>query len=155
MTLGASEAARRAACGQAGQVTVFRGGQPAEPGAEVLASAKRLSALREVGLSAASDEGMERFARLVASVLGVPVALVSLVEADRQVFPGIIGLAEPWATSRQTPLSHSLCQRVAASGTPLVLPDVRALRTSRATPRSALMRPTQKPPYVRDGILTH
>jgi GAF domain-containing protein len=50
---------------------------------------------------------------------------VSLVEADRQVFPGLVGLAEPWATSRQTPLSHSLCQHVTASGCPLVLPDVR------------------------------
>lgn len=52
---------------------------------------------------------------LVASVLAVPVALVSLVEADRQVFPGMVGLAEPWATSRQTPLSHSLCQHVVTS----------------------------------------
>ena len=68
---------------------------------------------------------MERFARLVASVLHVPVSLVSLVEADRQVFPGMVGLAEPWASSRQTPLSHSLCQHVTASGSPLVLPDVR------------------------------
>ena len=68
---------------------------------------------------------MERFARLVASVPGVPVALVSLVEADRQVFPGMVGLAEPWATGRQTPLSHSLCRHVVASGSPLVLPDAR------------------------------
>jgi serine phosphatase RsbU (regulator of sigma subunit) len=92
---------------------------------EGLASAARLAVLRQAGLSAAPDEGLERFARLVASVLAVPVALVSLVEADRQVFPGMVGLAEPWATSRQTPLSHSLCQHVAASGSPLVLPDAR------------------------------
>ena len=106
-------------------MTVFGEEQPTEPGTDVLASAERLSALREAGLSAASDEGMERFARPVASLLGVPVALVSLVEADRQVFPGMVGLAEPWATGRQTPLSHSLCQHVVASGSPLVLPDAR------------------------------
>lgn len=88
-------------------------------------AAARLAILREAGLSAAADEGMERFARLVASMLGVPVALVSLVEADRQVFPGLVGLAEPWATSRQTPLSHSLCRHVTATGAPLVLPDAR------------------------------
>jgi serine phosphatase RsbU (regulator of sigma subunit) len=92
---------------------------------EALTSAARLAALQKAGLSAAPDAGMERFARLVAGVLAVPVALVSLVEADRQVFPGMVGLAEPWATSRQTPLSHSLCQHVAASGRPLVLPDAR------------------------------
>jgi serine phosphatase RsbU (regulator of sigma subunit) len=98
---------------------------PATAHEEALTSATRLAALRKAGLSAAPDAGMERFARLVASVLAVPVALVSLVEADRQVFPGMVGLAEPWATSRQTPLSHSLCQYVAASGRPLVLPDAR------------------------------
>ena len=76
-------------------------------------------------MSAYSDEGMERYARLVARVLDVPVALVSLVEADRQVFPGAVGLAEPWATMRCTPLSHSLCQHVIISGSPLVLPDAR------------------------------
>ena len=68
---------------------------------------------------------MERLARLVASTLRVPVALVSLVEKDRQVFPGMVGLAEPWATSRQTPLSHSMCQHVTATGSPLILPDAR------------------------------
>ena len=50
---------------------------------------------------------------------------MSLVEAGRQVFPGMAGLAEPWATTRQTPLSHSLCRHVAASGSPLVLADAR------------------------------
>ena len=58
---------------------------------------------------------MERFARLVADTLGVPVALVSLGEADRRVFPGRVGLAEPWASSRQAALAHSLSQRVAAT----------------------------------------
>jgi GAF domain-containing protein len=101
-----------------GQAPEGEGGIPLPP--EV-----RLAVLRQTGLSATPDEGMERFARLVASLLDVPVALVSLVEVDRQVFPGMVGLAEPWASSRQTPLSHSLCQHVTASGSPLVLPDVR------------------------------
>jgi serine phosphatase RsbU (regulator of sigma subunit) len=91
-----------------------------------LSSPARLEALRKAGLSAEADEGMERFARMVAGRLRVPVALVSLVEADRQVFPGLVGLAEPWATRRQTPLSHSLCQHVVATGHPLVLADARS-----------------------------
>jgi serine phosphatase RsbU (regulator of sigma subunit) len=92
---------------------------------EVLFSPARLAVLRQVGLTAAADPDMERFARLVARMLGVPVALVSLVESDRQVFPGQVGLAEPWATTRQTPLSHSMCQHVTTTGSPLVLADAR------------------------------
>jgi serine phosphatase RsbU (regulator of sigma subunit) len=101
------------------------GQPPATPGGDSLTSAARLEVLRQAGLSAYADEGMERFARLVARILAVPVALVSLVEADRQVFPGMVGLAEPYATTRQTPLSHSFCQHVITSGSPLVLPDAR------------------------------
>jgi serine phosphatase RsbU (regulator of sigma subunit)/GAF domain-containing protein len=78
-----------------------------------------------VGLPASADPGMERFARLVAGTLEVPVALVSLVEADGQVFPGQVGLAEPWASGGQASLVRSLCQRVAATGSPVVLADVR------------------------------
>jgi serine phosphatase RsbU (regulator of sigma subunit) len=100
--------------------------EPAGDSWTSLSSPARLEALRKAGLSAETDEGMERFARLVAGRLRVPVALVSLVEADRQVFPGLVGLAEPWATRRQTPLSHSLCQHVVATGHPLVLADARS-----------------------------
>lgn len=107
--------------------------RPAAGAAGGLAGAGRLAALREAGLSAYPDEGMDRFARLVTRTLAVPVALVSLVEADRQVFPGQVGLAEPWATTRQTPLSHSLCQHVIVSGSPLVLPDARQDDCTRAS----------------------
>jgi serine phosphatase RsbU (regulator of sigma subunit) len=99
---------------------------PAGDSRTSLSSPARLEALRKAGLSSGTDEGMERFARLVAGRLRVPVALVSLVEADRQVFPGLVGLAEPWATRRQTPLSHSLCQHVVATGHPLILADARS-----------------------------
>jgi serine phosphatase RsbU (regulator of sigma subunit) len=108
-----------------GGVQCGEGPDATEEGGEGLWPAARLEALRQVRLSASADPGMERFARLVADTLGVPIALVSLVEADRQVFPGQVGLAEPWASSRLTPLVHSLCQRVAATGSPLVLADAR------------------------------
>ena len=68
---------------------------------------------------------MDRFARLVARLLHVPVSMVSLLEADRQVFPGMVGLAEPWAARRETPLSHSFCQHVVVDGEPLILSDTR------------------------------
>jgi serine phosphatase RsbU (regulator of sigma subunit) len=116
-----------------GGVRCGEGPEAAEEGGEGLRSAARLEALRRVRLSASADPGLERFARLVADTLGAPVALVSLVEADRQVFPGQVGLAEPWASSRQDPLAHSLCQRVAATGSPLVLADVRQYQRARGS----------------------
>ncbi|WP_406286115.1 GAF domain-containing SpoIIE family protein phosphatase [Streptomyces sp. NBC_00209] len=85
----------------------------------------RLEALRLAGLTAAADPGMDRFARLVARLLRVPVSLVSLLEPDRQVFPGMFGMSGRWAARRETPLSHSFCQHVVADGGPLVLSDTR------------------------------
>ncbi|MER7419674.1 SpoIIE family protein phosphatase [Micromonospora peucetia] len=97
----------------------------------------RLRSLAETRLTAAPDEAFDRFARLVGDLLDVPVALVSLVDAERQFFPGEVGLSRPWAARRQTPLSHSFCQHVVDLGTPMVLPDARlhpALRDNLAVP---------------------
>ena len=55
-------------------------------------------------LPAASDEAFERFVRLVRHQLSVPVALVSLVSAEEQVFPGAAGLPEPYQSERRTSL---------------------------------------------------
>lgn len=85
----------------------------------------RLRALAELGLTEASDPGMEYFARRVRALLGVPVALVSLVQAERQTFPGMSGLDQPWAKRRSTPLSHSFCQQVVFTAAPLVVTDAR------------------------------
>jgi hypothetical protein len=61
------------------------------------------------------DPGLETLARLCAKLLNVPVALISLVEADRQFFTASCVLPQPWAGARQTRLSHSFCQHVVAS----------------------------------------
>ncbi len=79
----------------------------------------------EVPLPADSDPAFERFARLVRRQLGVPVALVTLVSAEEQVFPGAVGLPEPWQTRRRTPLTHSFCQHVVRSAEPLLISDAR------------------------------
>ncbi|GAA3394249.1 SpoIIE family protein phosphatase [Cryptosporangium minutisporangium] len=86
----------------------------------------RLDAVQRTGLGASADAAFDRFAEMVCAVLNVPVALVALVGADRQVFPGACGLGEPWATTRQTPLSHSFCQHVVADAEPLTVVDARA-----------------------------
>ncbi|MFB6825635.1 SpoIIE family protein phosphatase [Streptomyces virginiae] len=91
-------------------------------------------AVRLAGLSAAPDKGMDRFARLVSRLLRVPVAFVSLVEAERQILPGLFGLPEPWAESRALPPYHSLCRYVVASGQPLIVPDARVDERLRTEP---------------------
>lgn len=77
------------------------------------------------GAAAAPDASFDRYARMVRRALRVPTALVTIVEDDRQVFPGMLGLPEPWATQRSTPLSHSFCQYVVADQAPLVVTDAR------------------------------
>jgi serine phosphatase RsbU (regulator of sigma subunit) len=91
----------------------------------VLADAERLRSLRRVCVGAEPDEAFDRFASLVKRLLGVPVALVSLVDDERQFFPGQAGLAEPWSVKRETPLSHSFCQHVVVEGQPKVYADAR------------------------------
>ncbi len=86
---------------------------------------ERLRAMARTALEAGSDPAFDRFARMVTRQLGVPVGLVSLVDDERQIFPGQVGLPVPWCDVRETPLSHSFCQHVVASGEPLVIEDAR------------------------------
>ena len=73
------------------------------------------------------DDKMDRFTRLIAEVIGVPVALISIIDSDknRQFFVSSYGLAEPWASQQQTPLTHSFCQHVVTNGLPLSIKDSR------------------------------
>jgi PAS domain S-box-containing protein len=86
----------------------------------------RLEALRRTGLlDSAAEEAFDRLTRLASKILRVPTALVSLVDGDRQFFKSQTGLPEPWASQRQTSLSHSFCQHVVNSQEALIVPDAR------------------------------
>jgi hypothetical protein len=86
----------------------------------------RLDALRATGLLDSDVKpSFDRLARLAAHVLNAPVALVSLVDADRQFFKSCLGLPEPWASARESPLTHSFCQHAVASREPLLVDDAR------------------------------
>ena len=106
---------------------------PVDP---VLAAPARLELLRRTGLmDGASDPVLDRLARVARRVVGVPVALVSLVDQDRQVLACALGLGEPWATRGETPLSHSFCRHAVVRRAPLVVEDARRhpdLRDNRA-----------------------
>ena len=86
----------------------------------------RLEALHATGLLDSDvSPSFDRLARLAAHVLHAPVALVSLVADDRQFFKSCIGLPEPWAARRGSPLTHSFCQHAVANREPLLVSDAR------------------------------
>ena len=93
---------------------------------EELRDAERLSALQQTSLlDTPPEEAFDRLTRLATTLLRVPVALVSLVDADRQFFKSSVGLPEPLASLRQTALTHSFCKHVVSSGEPLIVSDIR------------------------------
>lgn len=92
----------------------------------IVRDAARLAALRYTALlDTPAEEAFDRLTRLATKILRAPTALVSLVDEDRQFFKSCVGLPEPWASQRETPLSHSFCQHTIASSEPLVIVDAR------------------------------
>ena len=76
-------------------------------------------------LDTPAEETFDRLTRLASAILKTPVALVSLVDHHRQFFKSSVGLPEPWATVRETPLSHSFCQHVVQTNEILAVTDAR------------------------------
>jgi hypothetical protein len=87
---------------------------------------ERLASLENTGLlDSRPEECFDALTALAAKLLDAPTALLSLVDKDRQFFKSQYGLGEPWATERQTPLSHSFCQWVVTEKTNLIIEDAR------------------------------
>ncbi|GAC1651548.1 MAG: ATP-binding protein [Herpetosiphon sp.] len=87
---------------------------------------ERLAALRSYQmLDTPAEEAFDRYTRLATTMLRAPIALVSLVDGDRQFFKSCVGLPEPYSSHRQTPLSHSFCQYTVDRAQPLVVTDAR------------------------------
>ena len=92
----------------------------------MIRDSNRLAALHDLGLlDSEIVPAFERLTRLATKLLRVPIALVSLVDRDRQFFKSCVGLPEPWASQRQTPLSHSFCQYAVVMGEPFIVEDAR------------------------------
>jgi GAF domain-containing protein len=87
---------------------------------------RRLEALRRQALlDTPPEEEFDRLTRLASRLVGLPVALVALIDADRQFFKSSVGVPEPWAKRREMPLSHSFCKHVVKERKPLVVRDAR------------------------------
>lgn len=74
-----------------------------------------------------SPPAFDSLTRVATAMFDVPVALISIIDElrDRQVFASQLGLDAPWSDRGETPLSHSFCQHVKNSNTPLIVSDAR------------------------------
>lgn len=117
----------------------------------------RIRDLRRSGLL--DQPGNAQFGHLTELVrvaLGVPVAIVSIVDEHRQVFAGHCGLPEPWASLGETPLTHSFCQHVVESGHTLSVADAKAeplVRDNLAIPDLGVAAYLGVPIHLPDGQL--
>lgn len=93
----------------------------------VLRDPRRLASLRAAGLLGGQAEPVfDRLTALAHQLLGAPLTMVTLVDENRQLIKSCVGLAEPWLSRRETPLTHSFCQYAVGLGEPFVVEDARA-----------------------------
>ncbi len=80
---------------------------------------ERISSLRRMLLMATPDEEIfDRIVRMAKRVFNVPVALITLIDTNRQWFKSCIGLAE-----RQTSRDVSFCGHAIMSDDLFIVPD--------------------------------
>ncbi len=92
-----------------------------------LDSTERLLALDELEiLDAPVERNFQVLTELANKILETPVCLITLVTNDRQFFVSSNGLGEPWASRRETKLSHSFCQHVVTRNQPLVISNAKS-----------------------------
>jgi PAS domain S-box-containing protein len=90
----------------------------------VSSPSERLGAVRNSGLLEAPVQSeFQDIIEVVKAGLNCPVALVSILDEDRQVFIAHLGLPQKWAEAAETPLTHSFCQHVVRDKQPLIIGD--------------------------------
>lgn len=101
--------------------------------------AERLDTLRALGLlDTEREERFDRFVRLARALIDVPIATISLVDANRQWFKGCDGLG-----MSETPRSVSFCGHAILQEGVFYIPD------AKADPRFALNPLVTGAPHVR------
>lgn len=98
--------------------------------AEAIENTSRIMAVAETGLlDTGPEQTFDLLTRLASTLTGTSVALLSIVDKDRQFFKSQIGLDQPLAQLRQTDLDHSFCQWVVAKSEALLIEDSRTHET--------------------------
>lgn len=85
----------------------------------------RLASLEAFGLlDTESEETFDRYTKMLARIFDVPIALISLVDRERQWWKSHVGLPPDLAAARCTPRALSVCGHVVALNDVLVIPDL-------------------------------
>lgn len=116
----------------------------------------RLQIMRELALLNTQQETFyDHITKLATAFITAPVSLVTMVTENYQFFKSVVGLPEPWASDRRTPLSHSFCQHVVNDNTPLMIEDARIiprLADNLAIPDLNVIAYLGMPLTLRDGV---
>ncbi|MDF7776563.1 HWE histidine kinase domain-containing protein [Sphingomonas sp. AOB5] len=101
--------------------------------------ARRLDALADLAiLDTAPEQGFDDIVELASHICRTPVALVSLVDRDRQWFKAGVGV-----DMCETPISQSVCRHGMGSTEMLIIPDLTM------DPRTAANTLVTEPPHIR------
>ncbi len=96
---------------------------------EAAGSPDRLAAVRATGLlDTPVEAAFDRFTALAHRLLGAPVCILTLVDAERDFVKSAVGLPAPLAAARQVPTgagAPSFCQYIVAEDAPLAVDDAR------------------------------
>ena len=102
----------------------------------------RLDTIRSLGLETIPDRDVfSRITSLASSMMGCPIALLSIVEDERQWFLGRTG-----TTLTETPIDQSFCTVCVADDGPLVIDD------ARVHPHFAATGLVTGPPFIRSYL---
>jgi DNA-binding response OmpR family regulator len=83
------------------------------------AEAERVAKLHQLAiLDTPPEERFDRITRIAAATFDVPIALISLVDRDRQWFKSCVGL-----NTRETPREVAFCAHAVEQGADVVVPD--------------------------------
>ena len=86
----------------------------------------RLDALARIHVDTAPDAIVfDRLTALVTSLLDVPIALLTLVTPDSQIFFSVAGVDKEWQRHGAVPVTNSFCQHAVRSGLPFAIGDAR------------------------------
>src|SRR5476651_1800743 len=100
-------------------VAAKQSSEPSAAGGAAPGESDRLAALaRYQILDTPQEPAFDRIVRLAALLLDVPIALISLVDADRQWFKARYGL-----DALQTPRAIAFCDHAIRASSLLVVPD--------------------------------
>ena len=113
-----------------------------------------LSLLQRAGLLRGEmEDAFDRFTRLAAGMLRVPVAQMNVITDTHQLTKSCAG-PEPWTSTREVPITHSYCRHVLTAGEPLVVADAREhplVADNPATLESGIVAYAAAPVRVRSG----